>query len=113
MLPGVKPLQPTLLLLGHARRLPTETVHVLLLAEELRRIVYAIDTELQRRDVVAVNADFDLLARLVGALAGDGEIGRSIFLLRLKRGQQRLNHCETQHYTKTTHKPAPRRMFHR
>src|SRR3974377_2280979 len=108
MLPGVKPLQPTLLLLRQARRLPTEAVHVLQLAEELRRIVYAIDTEPQRHDVVAVHADFALPPRLVGAVAGDGEIGRSFFLLPLKRRQQRLNHYETQHDTKQTHQSVPR-----
>ena len=56
MLPGVKLFQPGVRLLGHGRTASAEVVQLLHLAEELHRIVDAVDAELERLTLWALTA---------------------------------------------------------
>ena len=115
MLPGVKFLQPGVRLLRQRRTLAAEVVQLLHLAEELHRVVHAIDAELELLDVVGVDRDLRLFARQIGALAGERELGFGIGVVLRGQGQhQELQQKEKKDSAANEdgHSP-PRRMFQR
>ncbi len=92
MLPGVKFFQPGMRLLGHGRPLAAEVVQLLHLAEELHRVVHAIDAKLQLLHVVRIDRDLRLLAGQIGALAGEREPRFGVgVLLRHQRQHNRMS----------------------
>ena len=90
MLPRVEFLQPGVRLFRHRRTLSAEVVQLLHLAEELHRIVHAIDAELELLHVVRVDGDLRLLAGKEGLLAGEREPGFGIGVLGKQRQDQEV-----------------------